>query len=190
MGRPALVVILAVAATLVGASVGASRQSTSPSLEPSTAGTVATTEPSATLAVAACTEPDNDWSLYPAIVRLWGAAWMAPDDAARRKILEAVWAVNGYYVDPYVEAPVIGREALADHMAYAMGPGQYVEVSAWTDSDVHHDRVRIRWRHCCPTGLSLLAGVDIGEIDSDRRLARVTSFWSNEVELPADAACG
>ena len=115
---------------------------------------------------------------------------MAPNDAARRKILNEVWAVDGHYVNPYVEAPVIGREALADHMAYGMGPGQYVVVTAWTEADEHHDRVRIRWRACCPSGLTLLEGVDIGEIASDRRLARMTSFWNNEVDLPADAACG
>lgn len=187
MGRPALLLVLAITATLVGACVGASGPSTSSGPEPTRA---APAEPSASPPVAACAGPETDWSRYPDIVRLWGTAWMEPDDNARREILDEVWADDGYYVDPYVEAPVIGREALSDHMAYAMAPGQYVTVSAWTEVDVHHDRVRIRWRHCCPTGLSLVEGTDLGEIDSDRRLARVTSFWNNEVELPSDVACG
>ena len=130
-----------------------------------------------------------DWSIYPTVVRLWGEAWMASDEAARIEILEEVWAQDGFYVDPFVEEPVIGRDALAAHMAFGMGPGQYVEVSAWTPEDRHHDRLRIRWRHCCPSGLSLVQGTDVGEFDADGRLKRVTSFWNNEVELPADGAC-
>lgn len=136
-----------------------------------------------------CAGPDNDWSRFPALVRRYGDAWNAEDERTRRAALDEIWAEDGYYVDPFVEAPVIGRTALVAHMAYAMGPGHYVEVSAWTDADVHHDRVRIRWRHCCPTGALLLEGVDVGEIASDGRLQRVTSFWNTEVERPADVAC-
>jgi hypothetical protein len=178
---------LALVGALVGACAGASPKQTSSAVEETIA---ASADPSGTLTAVRCNGPDTDWSPYPAIVRLWGGAWMASDDVARRKILEEVWAVDGYYVDPFVEAPVVGREALAAHMDYAMAPGQYVEVSAWTDEDEHHDRLRIRWRHCCPTGVALIEGTDVGEIDSGRRLARVTSFWNNEVELPSDVACG
>ena len=130
-----------------------------------------------------------DWSIYPTVVRLWGEAWMAADEPARTEILEQIWAEDGFYADPFVDEPVIGREELAAHMAYGMGAGQYVEVSAWTPEDLHHERLRIRWRHCCPTGASLVQGTDVGEIDADGRLQRVTSFWNNEVELPADVAC-
>lgn len=131
----------------------------------------------------------TDWSIYPALVRLWGEAWMAPDEATRTEVLEEVWAEDGIYVNPYVEAPVIGREALAAAMAYGMGPGQYVEVTEWSPEDQHHDRLRIRWRQCCPSGVSLVQGTDVGEIDAEGRLERVTSFWNNAVELPADVAC-
>ena len=171
------------AAMLAGACGGASAP------DPSSAPTGSTASATADAGAGCAGIGTADWSIYPAIVRLWGDAWMAPDDATRAEILEEVWAEDGFYADPYVEAPVIGREALAAHMAYGMGPGQYVEVSAWTPADRHHDRLRIRWRHCCPSGVSLLQGTDVGEIDADRRLERVTSFWNNEVELPADAAC-
>lgn len=45
----------------------------------------------------------------------------------------------------------------------AVAPGHYVEVKAWTADNLHHDRLWIPWRHCCPTGAILLEGDDIGE---------------------------
>jgi hypothetical protein len=148
-------------------------------------------EPAAFESEERCAGADSsDWSRVPQFVRKYGEAWMAPDDETRLALLDDIWAEDGYYVDPYVDGAVIGRQALNDHMAYAMAPGHYVEVAAWTDGDnLHHDRLWIPWRHCCPTGAILLEGDDFGEIDADGRLRRMTSFWNNEVELPADVAC-
>jgi hypothetical protein len=138
-----------------------------------------------------CTGPDSaDWSGLPEIVRRYGDAWMAQSNLDRAAILDEIWADDGYYVNPFVEAPVIGRPALNDHMDYGMGPGQYIEVTSWADNSMHHDRIRIPWRVCCPNGVLLVEGDDIGEIDTEGRLSRVTSFWDNEVALPPDVACG
>ena len=139
---------------------------------------------------AGCRGPDaSDWSQFPTIVRKYGDAWMAIGNLDALIILNEIWAEDGYYVDPFVQAPVIGRFALSNHMSNAMAPGHYVEVKAWSADNLHHDRLWIPWRHCCPTGAILLEGDDIGEIDHDGRLSRVTSFWNNEVDLPADVAC-
>jgi hypothetical protein len=138
-----------------------------------------------------CAGPDSaDSSRLPEIVRRYGDAWMAQSNEDRSAILDEIWAEDGYYADPYVEAPVIGRQALNDHMYYGMGPGQYIEITSWADNSMHHDRIRITWRDCCPSGVVLVEGDDIGEIDSEGRLSRVTSFWNNEVALPSDVACG
>jgi hypothetical protein len=139
---------------------------------------------------AVCAGPDSaDWSQLPEIVRRYGDAWMAEGSVDRAAILEEMWAEDGYYANPFVEAPVIGRQALNDHMDYGRGAGQYIEVTSWAENNIHHDRIRIPWRVCCPSGVVLVDGDDIGELDSDGRMRRVTSFWNDVVELPADVAC-
>lgn len=178
-----LVVAVLSAAMLVGACG-------STAVPASSTGAIGAASPGPAEAGTGCAGADTaDWSIYPKIVRLWGEAWMATDEAARTEALDEVWAEDGVYVNAYVEAPVVGREALAETMAFGIGPGQYVEVSEWTPEDLLDDRLRIRWRQCCPSGLSLVQGTDVGEIGADGRLERVTSFWNNAVALPADVAC-
>lgn len=130
------------------------------------------------------------WSRVPEIVRRYGDAWMARSDEARLAALAEIWADAGVYVDSFMDAPVVGRQALAEHMAFGFGPGQYLEISDWTAADTHSDRMRIRWRDCCPTGALLLTGTDVGEIDADGKFSRVTSFWDHYVEEAAAEACG
>jgi len=140
---------------------------------------------------ALCANPDAvNWSQLPELVRRYGDAWMAEGNADRAAILEEIWDEDAYYANPFVEAPVIGRQALSAHMDYGMADGQYIEVTSWAENNLHHDRIRIEWRVCCPKGVLLVEGDDFGEIDRDGRFRRVTSFWNNEVELPADSACG
>lgn len=138
-----------------------------------------------------CNGPDTvaEWSRVPQIVRRYGDAWMADSDEARLAALDEVWADAGVYVDSFMDAPVVGRQALAEHMAFGFGLDQYIEISGWTAADMHNDRVRIRWRDCCPTGVLLLTGADFGEIDADGRFSRLTSFWDHFVEEVAAEAC-
>ena len=70
-----------------------------------------------------------------------------------------------------------------------MGAGQFIELRAWVRDDLHHDRVRMRWRHCCPSLSSYLHGTDIGWIDATGRFEKIVSFWANRVEAPAEEAC-
>lgn len=137
----------------------------------------------------ACSGPDFDWSHSPEIVQAWGAFWNEDDRAAKTAILDRIWAEGATYTDPFGDGPILDRELLLDTAEYGVGPGQYIELRGWAPDDLHHDRIRMRWRHCCPSGTSYLSGTDIGWIDPEGRFTKVVSFWSTPVEAPAAEAC-
>lgn len=129
------------------------------------------------------------WDLAPPIVRRLGEAWMAPNQSTTLAILEEIWAEDGVYVNAFDEKPVVGRQALAEYMAFGMAEN-YLEITDWQPIYLHNDRVQIRWRDCCPNGTILLTGTEYGEFDSAGLFSRVTSFWDHYVEEAAAAACG
>ena len=128
------------------------------------------------------------WDAVPQVVRRLGDAWMAPTQTTRLAILDEIWAEQGLYVNQFDEAPVVGRAAVADYMAYGMADN-YLEISAWDSADMHNDRIRIRWRDCCPEGGVLLTVTEFAELDSAGRYSRVTSFWDHYIEEVAGEAC-
>ena len=129
------------------------------------------------------------WDRVPPIIRRLGDAWMAPDRATTLAVLEEIWAADGVYVNAFDEEPMVGRQAVADYMAFGMADN-YLEITDWKPIYLHNDRVQIRWRDCCPNGTILLTGTEYGEFDSDGRFSRVTSFWDAYIEEAAADACG
>ena len=128
------------------------------------------------------------WDLVPPLVRRLGDAWMAPDEATRLAILDEVWAADGVYVNAFDEELVVGRQAVADYMAFGMADN-YLEITDWKPIYFHNDRLQIRWRDCCPDGSILVTGTEYGEVDADGRFSRVTSFWDHPVRDIAAEAC-
>jgi hypothetical protein len=129
------------------------------------------------------------WDRVPPIIRRLGDAWMAPDQPTRLAVLKEIWADGGVYVNAFDEGLVVGRQAVADYMAFGMADN-YLEITDWKPIYLHNDRVQIRWRDCCPNGTILLTGTEYGEFDSDGRFSRVTSFWDHDIEEVAADACG
>ena len=129
------------------------------------------------------------WDRVPPIIRRLGDAWMAPDQPTRLAVLEEIWADDGVDVNAFDERLVVGRQAVADYMAFGMADN-YLEITDWKPIYLHNDRVQIRWRDCCPNGTVLLTGTEYGEFDSAGRFSRVTSFWDHNVEEAAADACG
>jgi hypothetical protein len=109
------------------------------------------------------------------LVVLYGTAWQEPDEAARRALLERVWANDGVYVDP--TAVVCGREAFVAHMARFQErlPGHSLVQT--TVVDEHHGRLRFGWRMLDPDGAAVLDGIDFGVLDEDGRLLRIVGFF-------------
>ena len=204
--RQAMCRVVALVATVILAGCGGSTaEPAAPGTVPQTASAAATATQAAT-AIALPTPPGVDpvppafvapaeacagqssWTGVPALVIRLADAWHEHDAAKRRAILDEVWAEDGTYVDPFSD-PVVGRDALSDVMGYGVAPGQYIELRSWSASDMHHGAIRLVWRHCCPSGLSLLEGTDLATIDEDGRIGRVVSFWSHFVDEPAEGAC-
>jgi len=109
------------------------------------------------------------------VVALYGAAWLQPDEDARRELLERVWAQDGIYVDPTVV--VHGRETLVAHMGGFQERMAGHSLVLTTAVDEHHGRVRFGWQLLDPGGALLIDGQDFGELDDDGRLRRIVGFF-------------
>ncbi len=104
-------------------------------------------------------------------------AWNEPDASKRRTLLEKAWADDGIYIDPL--ADVKGRDALAATIAgfHVQQPGARIELASGIDQ--HHNQIRFRWDFIGADGKVAIAGIDVGEIAPDGRLARITGFWAD-----------
>ena len=78
-----------------------------------------------------------------------------------------------------------GHAALGEMVAavQARFPGHRFHRTSGVD--VHHDQLRFAWELRGPDGAVAAAGIDVGGLASDGRLARITGFFG---EVPALAA--
>ena len=108
------------------------------------------------------------------------AAYGEPDARRRAELIALAWAPDGRLIDPPLTAR--GHEAISA-MAEAVQqqfPGHgFRRVSA---VDAHHDHLRFAWELVGADGTVALAGLDVGELDGEGRLRRITGFFG---ELPA-----
>jgi hypothetical protein len=97
------------------------------------------------------------------------------DPARGKQLAERAWASDGNYVDPMFV--VRGHAELAGMGAAiaAKYPGhRFRRVSG---IDAHHGQLRFGWEFVASDGTVLVAGIDIGELAGDGRLARITGFF-------------
>lgn len=109
-------------------------------------------------------------------VTAYGRAWREPDAAARRELLEGVWADEGVYCDPQVL--LSGREALVAHIgAFQAGtPGWDIVVTSVPLE--HHDAAHFTWSLRDATGTDLVTGLDVAVFGDDGRIVRLTGFFT------------
>ncbi|HEY8173027.1 MAG TPA: nuclear transport factor 2 family protein, partial [Dehalococcoidia bacterium] len=103
-------------------------------------------------------------------------AWNEPDESKRRALLDACWADDGVYIDPLSD--VRGREGLNGAIAgmHAQSAGASIVLASGIDQ--HHNQVRFKWEFRQTDGKTAIAGIDVGELASDGRLARIVGFWA------------
>jgi hypothetical protein len=79
----------------------------------------------------------------PDVAGRYLAAWNATDPAARRALVEEVFAEDVTYTDPL--ADVAGRDGLAATIAavQAQFPGWVFRLAG--PADAHHDQLRFTW---------------------------------------------
>jgi hypothetical protein len=98
------------------------------------------------------------------------------------EMLEEAWAEHGVYSDPTAE--VHGRQALSDHIAGFRAQMQGAVLSLTSAVDVHHrQHLRFTWKIANPSGETLAAGMDYGELDDEGRLVRIVGFFGPFSEL-------
>jgi hypothetical protein len=118
----------------------------------------------------------------PALAERYIAAWNATDPAARRALVEEVFAEDVTYTDPM--ADVAGRAALDATIAavHGMFPGFVFRLAG--PADAHHDQLRFTW-HLGPEGEEApVVGSDVAVTDAEGRIRTVLGFLDR---VPASA---
>jgi hypothetical protein len=107
-------------------------------------------------------------------------AWNEPDARRRAGLIERAWARDGRYVDPLLAAD--GHAAISEMVAavHAKFPGHRFRRTSGVDA--HNGHVRFGWELVAPDGNVTVAGLDVGDVAGDGRLARITGFFG---PLPA-----
>jgi hypothetical protein len=109
------------------------------------------------------------------IVDTYLAAWNETDAKARGRLIEQAWTRDGRYVDPLLAAE--GHAAISEMTAavHSKFPGHRFRRTSGVDA--HNGQLRFGWELAAPDGAIAVAGVDVGEIGADGRLARITGFF-------------
>jgi hypothetical protein len=110
------------------------------------------------------------------------SAYNETDEAARLALLADAFAADGRLIDPPLTGE--GRRGISDMMGavHQQFPGHTFRRSSGIDE--HHGLLRYEWELVGPDGGVVLAGMDVGELDSSSQLVQVAGFFG---PLPAIA---
>ncbi|MEV6931914.1 nuclear transport factor 2 family protein [Dactylosporangium sp. NPDC051485] len=100
------------------------------------------------------------------LVEKYIAAWNTTDAAARRKLVEDVFASGAHYTDPL--AAVTGQEQIDALIATAQAQFAGLEFTLAGPVDTHHDVARFGWHLGPQGGEPLVIGFDVVVIAGDR----------------------
>ena len=111
------------------------------------------------------------------------AVWNESDPNRRRELLAGVWASDGRYTDPSVDAPTAA--ALLTHIASVVARRPGSRVVRTTAVDAHHGLARFGWHVVQADGTSLPDGLDIAELSPDgTQIRRIVGFFGPLRESP------
>ncbi len=103
-----------------------------------------------------------------------------PDRERRTELMTRAFSPEARYSDPLSEIEGYGGlHALAEGVHVQFAGHRFTRTSG---VDRHHDRLRFAWDLRAPDGSLTAAGIDVGEVDGDGRLRRITGFFD---DLPA-----
>jgi len=102
------------------------------------------------------------------------AAYSEPDPATRRPLLEQAFVSGGKLIDPPLDGE--GHEGISDMMTAVLQHYAGHTFRRVSGIDEHHGFVRYGWELQAPDGAVALTGLDVAEVDTDGRLARVVGF--------------
>jgi SnoaL-like domain len=96
-------------------------------------------------------------------------SWNETDPAARRALIDEVWAEHGRYTDPLAVAE--GRDAI--DAVQGQFPGLQLRAGP---VDAHHDIARFTWTLGADGAEPMVVGLDVAVLTDDNRIAAVHGF--------------
>jgi SnoaL-like domain len=108
------------------------------------------------------------------LIERYLACWNETGPAARRKLVDDLWAEDASYVDPMVEAR--GRDAIDATIAAVQEqfPGLVFTLAGTVDA--HHRQARFTWGLGPQGAEPIVIGFDVAVADEDGRLVSVFGF--------------
>jgi SnoaL-like protein len=116
------------------------------------------------------------------LVERYLESWNADDAAARRALVDEVWAEDGVYTDPLGVAA--GRDAIDATIGGAREQFPGMEFRLAGGVDAHHNVARFSWELGPAGAEALVVGFDVAVLDGAGRIARVHGFLD---KVPAGA---
>ena len=109
------------------------------------------------------------------------SAYNETDEVARLGLLSDAFAGDGRLIDPPLTGE--GRQGISDMMGavHQQFPGHTFRRSSGIDE--HHGLLRYGWELLGPDGSVVLAGMDVGELDSNSQLVQVPGFFGPLPEM-------
>lgn len=108
------------------------------------------------------------------LIERYLACWNETEPAARRKLIDDLWAEDASYIDPMAEAH--GRDAIDATIAAVQGQFPGLVFTPVGSVDAHHRQARFTWG-LGPEGVEpIVIGFDVAVTDGDGRLTTVLGF--------------
>lgn len=108
------------------------------------------------------------------LIERYLASWNETDPAARRTLIDDLWAEDGSYVDPMAEAH--GRDAIDATISAVQRQFPGLVFSPAGPVDAHHRQARFTWG-LGPRGAEpIVIGFDVAVTDANGRLSSVLGF--------------
>lgn len=111
---------------------------------------------------------------FNAVAARYIEAWNETDGAARRKLIDELWAENGVYTDPLCVAE--GRDDIDATIAAVQGQFGGLVFTLGGNVDGHHDIARFTWNLGPEGGEAVVVGFDVIVVDGDGRIREVHGF--------------
>jgi hypothetical protein len=102
------------------------------------------------------------------------ACWNEADPAARRKLIDEVWASDASYIDPLAEAH--GRDDIDATIGAVQGQFPGFVFSLIGPVDAHHRQARFTWGLGEAGAEPLVIGFDVAVTDDDDKIRCVFGF--------------
>jgi len=110
------------------------------------------------------------------------AAWNENDPQCLRDRLAECWSEQGIIVSNY--ETVIGREALYEYISKFRQDNPGARGIIKSNIEQHHDFFRFSVAVVRPDGSEYSSALDVGELDTEGRIARIVTFFQETRRPP------